>query len=129
MAYGGGYSFLPFVIQSHDPTIVQGQLQRTGTLLFGHPTTYATVYLVREPILCSNCLQLQYLVQIIMEVFQGIGWGLIFSCYRSILHYRLWRTPEHIGKIQVHWTFSRCWGFKGKPLISRNITNLVPRGS
>jgi hypothetical protein len=35
--------------------------------------TYTTVYLIGEPILAGYGFQLQYLLQIVVEMLQGIG--------------------------------------------------------
>ena len=99
--WSGKYPLAMKKIQSHDATVVQRKLQRSGTLLFGDQASYATIYLVGQPILAGHGFQLQNLMQVFVHlevrtVFLGnyVLGGVRHDGFR-------W-TAKHISQFKIH---------------------------
>jgi len=89
-------------VQSHNPAVVQGQLQRPSTLLFGYTPSHTAVYFVGQPVFTSNCFELQHIFEIGVEISQFIGNGRILHPDGFVLHDGLWRTSKEITQRQIN---------------------------
>ena len=60
MTKSGSNTLLTTIVEGHNTTVAQWQLDLTLTLLTGYLTCHGAVYLVGQPVLTSHSLQLEY---------------------------------------------------------------------
>ncbi len=101
MTKRGGNTFHTTIVEGNDTAVAQRQLNLTLTLLTGNLSCYRTVHLVGQPVLTSHCLQLEYAVEVFVNLILTVGHVLVVTLYSIILHDGLGRVAEHLGNIQI----------------------------
>ena len=106
MSERGSNTLCASIVESHNATIREWQLQFTLTLLACYAASHRTVHLIGEPVLTSHSLQLQHLLQVFCQfriecclLTKGrsiIGYYVIFTFNSLVLHDSLWRRAEHL---------------------------------
>ena len=101
MAEGGGYTGVSAEVEGHHTTVAQRQLHLSLCLLAGNLTRHRTVDLVSEPVLTSHSLKLQHVIEVLVDVVDGVGCVLIVVNDGLVAHHGLGRMSEHLGHIEV----------------------------
>ena len=78
MTKSGSDTLLSTIVESHNATVRQRQLNLTLALLTCNLTRYRTVYLVGQPILTCHSLKLQYAAYVFVE-------NVVLAVLRSLL--------------------------------------------
>ena len=83
-------------VDGHSTTIAQGQLDLTLTLLASHTARDGAVDLIRQPVLTSDTLLLQHLIEVVLDASSVIAQGGISLIDMLVDHVGLGRRAEHI---------------------------------
>ena len=90
MTKSGCDTLLATIVEGYYTTVAQWQLYLTLALLTSNLTCYRTVYLIGQPVLTSHSLQLQYTVEVFINLILAVGHVLIVTFYSIIFHNGLW---------------------------------------
>ena len=83
-------------VHSHSTAVAQGQLDLTLTLLASYTARDGAVDLVRQPVLTSDPLLLQHLIEVVLDASSVIAEGGISLVDMLVDHIGLGRRSEHI---------------------------------
>ena len=128
MAEGRGDTLLATIIEGHDATVAQRQLQATLALLAGHLARHATVHLVGEPVLAGHGLQLQHATEILLEMGRVIGYGCIVALDALVAHDGLGRVAEHLGHVEIERLHAIALD-EGEVGVARGLADHIHRGT
>ena len=101
MAQGGGNTLAAAIVQSYDTTVAQGQLNLALALLTGYLTRHGAVYLVGQPVLAGYGFQLEYTLEVLVDLILCISNILIGVLDSVVAHDGFRRVTEHLGNVQV----------------------------
>ena len=115
-------------VNCHSTAVAQGQLDLTLTLLASYTARDGAVNLVRQPVLTSDPLLLQHLIEVVLEVSSVIAEGGISLVDMLVDHVGLGRRAEHIRQRQVNGLITTGL-FEGQVHIVRGATDDVHRSA
>ena len=115
-------------VDGHSTTVTQGQLDLTLTLLASYTARDGAVDLVRQPVLTSDPLLLQHLIEVVLDAGSVIAQGGISLVDMLVDHVGLGRRAEHIRQRQVNGLVTSCL-FEGQVHIVRGATDDVHRSA
>ena len=115
-------------VDGHSTAVAQGQLDLTLTLLASYTARDGAVDLVRQPVLTSDPLLLQHLIEVVLEASSVIAEGGISLVDMLVDHVGLGRRAEHIRQRQVNGLITTCL-FEGQVHIVRGATDDVHRSA
>ena len=115
-------------VDSHSTAVAQGELDLTLTLLASHTPRDGAVDLVRQPVLTSDTLLLQHLIEVMLKAGSVIAEGGISLVDMLVDHVGLGRRAEHIRQRQVNGLITTCL-FEGQMHIVRGATDDVHRSA
>ena len=103
MTKGGGDTLLSTIVEGHNTTVAQWQLNLSLTLLTGNLTSHRTVYLVCQPVLTSHSLKLEHALEVLVNLILCICYVFVMALYSIILHDGLRRVTKHLSDIEIKW--------------------------
>ena len=115
-------------VDCHSTAVAQGQLDLTLALLASYTTRDGAVDLVRQPVLTSDSLLLQHLIEVVLDTSSVIAEGGISLVDMLVDHVGLGRRTEHIRQRQVNGLITTCL-FEGQVHIVRGATDDVHRSA
>ena len=115
-------------VDGHSTAVTQGQLDLTLTLLASYTARDGAVDLVRQPVLTSDPLLLQHLIEVVLDASSVIAQGGISLVNMLVDHIGLGRRAEHIRQRQVNGLVTSCL-FEGQVHIVRGATDDVHRSA
>ena len=115
-------------VDSHSTAVAQGQLDLTLTLLASYTARDGAVDLVRQPVLTSDPLLLQHLIEVMLKAGSVIAEGGISLVDMLVDHVGLGRRAEHIRQRQVNGLITTGL-FEGQVHIVRGATDDVHRSA
>ena len=98
---GGRDTCLATVVEGNSAQVAQRQLQLALALLAGDLTRDGAVYLVGQPILAGDGLQLEHVLQVVVQLRLFINNRLISLLDRVVAHDRARWLTEHIFQLDV----------------------------
>ena len=101
MTQSGGNTFHTTIVESHHTTVAQRQLNLTLTLLTGNLTCHTAVYLISQPVLTSHSLQLEYTLEVFVDLILRISDVLIMTLHGIVTHDGLRRVTKHLSHIEI----------------------------
>ena len=115
-------------VDGHSTAVAQGELDLTLTLLASYTARDGAVDLVRQPVLTSDTLLLQHLIEVVLDASSVIAEGGISLVDMLVDHVGLGRRAEHIRQCQVNGLVTSCL-FEGQVHIVRGATDDVHRSA
>ena len=115
-------------VNCHSTAVAQGELDLTLTLLASYTARDGAVDLVRQPVLTSDTLLLQHLIEVVLDTSSVIAEGGISLVDMLVDHVGLGRRAEHIRQRQVNGLVTSCL-FEGQVHIVRGATDDVHRSA
>ena len=118
---------LPLVIERHDGTVIQRQLDAASRLLLRHAARHRTVDLVGQPVLGGHRFELQYIFDVMYQ-FSGIVLRFRIALpYGTVVQHRARRLAEHILQFQVDRLLARFVVDKSKLHVARRLADHIER--
>ena len=101
MSNRGGDTCFPLVVESNHTAVAERQLNLALALLASHLTCDRAVHLVGEPVFTSYSLDLQYIINIFLNIFVAIFGVGIGAFHGFIHHYGFGRIAKHVSHFEV----------------------------
>ena len=117
MSDGGGDTALSAIVEGDSTAVREGELELALALLACYAARYATVHLVRQPVLAGYGLQAEHVLQIFVDLAVVVCCHLVGTCYGHVFHDGFRAGAEHLFYGEVEGTYA-VGLFEGKAVIA-----------
>ena len=128
MAQRGGDTGAAAVVQGHDATVGQRQLQRALCLLVCHLSGDGAVHLIGQPVLAGHGFQAEHALHIVGDAIVVVGEIGIGAADGLVDHDRFGRVAEHLRYVQVEGALS-VGLLEGEVRVAGRFAHHVHRGA
>ena len=127
MAQCGSNTRFALIINSYGSVVIQRYLHLACGLLHGDLTRYRAIDLVGQPILTSDALDLEHLLDVLYNIGGRVLDLVEVACLLRIAHNGAGSLAKHILQLPINRLFARAIIDEGKLHIARCFANGVHR--